>query len=201
MQKRNRRFRTGWGPVRGSLLVAFWTFLIALAVALLSTAVLTYLNPWIAFVILILIVALGIVFDVIGLAAATAAEAPFHALAAKRGFAAAHALAIVRNAEFVSSFCNDLVGDVCGTVSGAAALAIVLRVATLRPPLGPDWLSALTVSAVAAVTVGGKAAGKGYALNRANAVVFGVAQVLASLESLPARFLDLFRPGRTQKGR
>jgi hypothetical protein len=182
LRKRAGGFRAGWGHIRGSLVVASWTFLIALGVTLFSTAVLTLLNPWIAAFVLVLIVAVGVVFDVIGLAAAAAVEAPFHAMAAKKGFAAGQAIAIVRNAEFVSSFCNDLVGDVCGTVSGAAALAIVFRLAILRPGLDPEWLSVLTVSAVAALTVGGKAAGKGYALDRANEIVFRVAEVLASLQ-------------------
>lgn len=184
--------------MRGSLAVVFWTFLIALGVSLLSTTVIELLCPWIAASMLVLIVALGVLFDVVGLAAAAASETPFHAMAAKKGFAAPQAIAIVRNAEFVSSFCNDLVGDVCGTVSGAAALAVVFRLAVTRPALDPDWLSVLTVSAVAAITVGGKAAGKGYALDRANAIVLRVAQVLASLQVLPGKIAAVFRRGGRQ---
>lgn len=201
MQKRNRGFRTGWGPVRGSLTVALWAFLIALGVTLLSTSLIELLNPFVAAVMLVLIVALGVLFDIIGLAAAASSETPFHALAAKKGFAAPQAISIVRNAEFVSSVCNDLVGDVCGTVSGAAALAIVFRLAVLQPSLDPDWLSVVTVSAVAAITVGGKAAGKGYALDRANVIVLRVAQVLASLQILSGRIASLFRRSGRRSGR
>ncbi len=167
--------------------MAFWTFLIALAVALFSTAVLAYLHPYVAALVLVLIVGLGVAFDIIGLAAAAADETPFHAMAAKRGYAASQAIEIVRNAEIVSSFCNDLIGDVCGTVSGAAAMAIVLRLAVLKPGLDPEWLSVLTVSAVAALTVGGKAAGKGYALDRADEIVFDVAQFLVWIQGVGGR--------------
>ena len=87
---------------------------------------------------------------------------------------------MVRNADFVSSFCNDLVGDICGTVSGAAAAAIVFRIVSGRASLDGDALSVLMVALVAALTVGGKAAGKGYALANANHIVHRVALVLAA---------------------
>lgn len=180
-------FRGGWGPVRRSVLVALWTFLIALLVGLFSGAALTFLPAVPAFALIVLIVLLGIGFDIIGLAAAAATEAPFHAKAAKRSPAASRAVAIVRNAEFVSSLCNDLVGDVCGTVSGAAAAAILFRLAAVRPGTESGVLSVVVVAAIAAITVGGKAAGKGYALDRANDIIYRVAMVLAGWDEMTAR--------------
>jgi CBS domain containing-hemolysin-like protein len=168
-------------------MVAVWTFIIALAVSLLSGAALVYLPVIPALVLIVFIVLLGIAFDIIGLAAATATEAPFHARAAKRSLAARQAVTIVRNAEFVSSLCNDLVGDVCGTVSGAAVAAIVFRLATVRPGWDAGLTSVLAVAAIAALTVGGKAAGKGYALDRSNDIIYRVAVVLAGWRGLILR--------------
>lgn len=176
---RRAKVRGSWGPSRGSLLVGLWTFALALGVTILSTAVIASLPIGAALLIIMVIVAVGIVFDVIGLATATAREAPFHAMAAKRVHGAAQAITMVRNAEIVSSFCNDLVGDICGTVSGAAAAAIVYRIVAGRATLDLDLLNVVMVSMVAALTVGGKAAGKGFAMAKANEIVHRVAIVVA----------------------
>lgn len=176
---RRAKVRGSWGPFSGSVLVGLWTFAIALGVTILSTAVIATLPVAAALFVIAVIVAVGILFDVIGLATATAREAPFHAMAAKRVHGAAQAITMVRNADFVSSFCNDLVGDICGTVSGAAAAAIVYRIVAGRATLDLDLINVLMVSLVAALTVGGKAAGKGYALAKANDIVYRVAVILA----------------------
>lgn len=175
---RRKLFRGGWGPVKRSFVVALWTFVIALTVSLISGAALVYLPVVPALALIVMIVLIGVAFDIVGLAAATASEAPFHAKAAKRSLAARQAVAIVRNAEFVSSVCNDLVGDVCGTVSGAAVAAIIFRLATARPGWDAGIVSVLAVSGIAAITVGGKAAGKGYALDKSNDIIYHVALLL-----------------------
>jgi CBS domain containing-hemolysin-like protein len=184
LHRRSTLFRGGWGPARRSVVVALWTFVIALGVSILSGAALTFLPLIPAFALIMLIVLLGIVFDIIGLAAATATEAPLHARAAKRSAAAKQAIVIIRNAEFVSSVCNDLVGDVCGTVSGAAGAAIIFRLALIRPSIDQNVVSVITVALIAAMTVGGKAAGKGYALDRANDIIYRVALVMVSWQRL-----------------
>jgi len=124
----------------------------------------------------------GIAFDIVGVAAAAADEKPFHAMAAADRPGARQAIWIVRNADAVVSFCNDVVGDVAGTLSGAAGAAIVVRVLALRPGLDETLMSVLMVGLVAALTVGGKAAGKGFALNQSTNIVYAAARVLHILE-------------------
>ena len=69
-----------------------------------------------AFIVLLLIVFLGILFDIIGVAVMSANEKPFHSMAAKKLPGAVEAMKLLRSAEKVSSFCNDVVGDICGVV-------------------------------------------------------------------------------------
>lgn len=71
-----------------------------------------------AFFILLVIVLIGILFDIIGVAVTAADVKPFHSMAAHRVPGAQEALKLLRNAEKVSSFCNDVVGDICGIISG-----------------------------------------------------------------------------------
>ena len=66
----------------------------------------------VAVLVLVLFVLLGIVFDVIGVAVTAADMKPFHSMAAHREKGAREALFLLKNAEKVSSFCNDVVGDI-----------------------------------------------------------------------------------------
>lgn len=172
------------------------TFVLATIFSLLSDGVLRATTVYLAALVLVIIVFIGIVFDIIGLAAATASRVTFNAMAAKRMPGARHALRMVRNAPRVAAFCNDLVGDIAGTVSGAAAAAIAFRTG-LSGGDGPGgmWV-VLVVALVAAVTVGGKALGKGVAIDRADHIVFRVGRLLWWLETRLGLVLLKERPAR-----
>ena len=82
----------------------------------------------VAILLLLFFIALGILFDVVGLAVATADASPFHSMAARKVPGAQESIRLLRNAERVSSICNDVVGDICGVVSGAASATIALQI-------------------------------------------------------------------------
>lgn len=126
------------------------------------------------------IVAIGIFFDMIGVAVAAADEAPFHAMASDRIAGSREAVWLIRRADRVANVCNDVVGDVCNTVTGAvtAGLALVLA-AKYRIDHGLVWILAIAV--VAALNVGGKAMGKIYALDRPQKVLLAVGRLLSRL--------------------
>ena len=91
------------------------------AMSLCSGAVLEDAGYVTATLILLLFIALGILFDIIGVAVTAANPKPFNSMAAHRVKGAKEALYLIRNAEKVASFCNDVVGDICGIVSGSTA--------------------------------------------------------------------------------
>ena len=110
--------------------------------------------------ILVLFIVLGIVFDIIGVAVTAADPKPFHSMAAHREKGGAkEALSLLRNADRVSSVCNDVVGDICGIVSGATGAVIVAR---LQSGLNFQsvWISVGVTALVSGLTIGGKAIGK-----------------------------------------
>ena len=96
------------------------------AMSLCSGAVLEDAGYVTATLILLLFIALGILFDIIGVAVTAANPKPFNSMAAHRVKGAKEALYLIRNAEKVASFCNDVVGDICGIVSGSTATVIVV---------------------------------------------------------------------------
>ena len=130
--------------------------------------------------ILLFFVALGIVFDVVGVAVTAADPKPFHAMASHRVRGAKQALKLIKNADKVASFCNDVVGDICGIVSGSTAAVIVTQ---LREGLSVNALviSTAVTALISGLTIGGKALGKRFAIVRSKKVVFSVAKVMAAL--------------------
>ena len=111
------------GPDWGWILFIFViTMVISAAMSFISSRLLGNAGMAVSFLILICIVAIGIVFDIIGVAVTACPEAPFHAMASRKVAEAPDALKLLRNANRVSSFCNDVIGDICGVISGSAAV-------------------------------------------------------------------------------
>ena len=153
------------------------TFVISVTLSFISERVLGAVGYFSAFLVLTLFIALGIFFDIIGVAVTSAEERPFHSMASHKASGAVEALMLLRNAEKVSSFCNDVVGDVCGIISGATGAAIVLRLAG-DFSLHAAVISLLVSGFVAAITVGGKAFGKGFAMRYNTQIVANVGKAL-----------------------
>lgn len=180
--------------ISGSI-VAFFTFFIALLVSLGSEALVRAVNSVIvAIILLLIIIFLGIFFDIIGTAATAANLPPFNARAAKKVFGAKQAVKIIRNNDVVANFCNDVVGDVAGTLSGAIGAGIVLSLGTRLGFVDLILGGAVMTSLIAALTVGGKAVGKSVAVNNANNIIFRVAVIMAWWESITG--MEVFKNRR-----
>ena len=188
--KRERQKATRW-----VVTIFLVTIFISGAISLLSDVIMSGSTMVVAFLILLAIIFVGIIFDVIGMAVATADEKPFHSMAARKVPGAQEAIALLRNAERVSSICNDVVGDICGVVSGSASATIAAQILSNFEMTWPQIVS-LAMSALAAgLTVGGKAIGKSFAVNSCTSIVHSVGRMLYTLKHLP----DLFRKKRQAK--
>jgi len=129
-----------------------------------------------AVLVLAFFILVGVLFDIIGLAVATAEEKQFHSMAARRIKSAKYAVKLIRNAEKVSSLCNDIIGDIAGIMSGATGIAIAaVLFLTARTNLIGTFL---ITAGVAAMTVGGKALGKSVAINHSGDIVNIVSKVI-----------------------
>ena len=172
------------------LVVGFFTFLIALLLSLGSEAFIQTVNNFIiALGLLLIIILLGIFFDIIGTAATAAQIAPFNARAAKKIPGAAQAVRLTQNAGQVANFCNDVIGYIAGTLSGAIGAGIVASLVGTFPTLDLVLTGAVMTSLIAALTVGGKAIGKNLAVEYANQIIFRVARIMAYIEGLTGKKL------------
>ncbi len=158
--------------------ISIITFLLAILISFTSEALLRNLNIYIAFIVLLIIILLGVVFDLIGIAVATARIEPFNAMASKKIHGAKQAIKLIKNAGPVSNFCNDVIGDIAGIISGAAGAIILVQINKYYGNLNTAILSIVLSGIVAAITVGGKALGKEIAIRNSKKIVFFVAKIL-----------------------
>lgn len=160
------------------------TMLISGSITFISDIVMESSSMGIAFLILLAIIFIGIVFDIIGMAVATADEKPFHAMAARKVPGARAAISLLRNAERVSSICNDVVGDICGVVSGSASATIAAQILKNFDFSWPQIISLVMSALCAGLTVGGKAIGKSIAVNSCTAIVHTVGKIVFRFQKL-----------------
>ncbi len=164
---------------RWVLTIFLVTILISGTISLVSEEIMAASGMAVAFVILLAIILVGIIFDIIGVAVTSADEKPFHSMAARKVPGAREAINLLRNAERVSSICNDVVGDICGVVSGAASATIAAQILTNFTFSWPRVVGLVMSALVAGFTVGGKAIGKTFAINSSTAIVHGVGKIVA----------------------
>jgi hypothetical protein len=158
--------------------VTFWGFVFSAFFQMAQSAALERVSLPVAFGVIILIVALNVAFDIVGMAVTAADETPFHSLASRRTAGAKEAVRLIRNSEKVSSFCNDVVGDIAGIVSGAAAVAIVASISGSAGTERNFYLTIALTGAVAALTIGGKAFGKAIAILYCNSILFACGRLI-----------------------
>jgi CBS domain containing-hemolysin-like protein len=140
--------------------------------------------PWyVGAIIVVVIVLLGALFDMVGVASAAASETPFHAMASKRVYGAKRAIFIVRNAEKVSSICSDVVGDIAGVLSGAGALAVAVQLSDALTLTGwrEEVVVILLTALVTSITVGAKAIGKTLAIQSPTPIILVTSKILETI--------------------
>lgn len=164
------------------------TIVISGLINLLSDEIMSHSGLIMAFCILLMIILVGILFDIVGVAVTSADEKPFHSMASRKVRGAQEAIQLLRNAERVSSICNDVVGDICGVVSGSASATIAALILNHFEFNWPKIVS-LSMSAFAAgLTVGGKAVGKTFAISSCTEIVYAVGKLLNARNRLAAWF-------------
>lgn len=178
MKERDKQKKKSGGhwPLR----VFFLAVVLSAVLSFCSNTALEGANLVIALVVLAVFIVLGIVFDMIGVAVTAADPRPFHSMAAHKERGGREAIRLLNNANRVSSVCNDVVGDICGIVSGSTAAVIVTR---LQQDFSiSNVLISIGVTAlISGATIGGKAAFKSVAINDSTKVVYAVARVMHAL--------------------
>ncbi len=162
-----------------ALKISAITLLLAAGFSVASEFIIANLPLYAALIILLILIGIGVFFDIIGSAVYSAETAPFFAMASKKVRGAQQGIKLLQNSEQVSSFCSDVVGDICGIISGAAGAAIAVKILLGAHSAWDVWVSIGVSALVAAVTVGGKASGKVLAKRKNKEIVLMLGKVLS----------------------
>ncbi len=161
---------------RWALIITVITFFLSLFFSFLSTTAISKLNLLPSIIILFLVIFLGIIFDLVGVAVTVAEEKDFHAKASKKIKGAKTGLKLIKHSSKVSNFCADVIGDICGVLSGAISALIALK---LTEYYGMSSNFQFIISAlVASLTIGGKAFSKDIAKNNSTKIISIISKII-----------------------
>ena len=158
--------------------IALISFTISFGLSFVSEIAIPNLSVLWGILLTLAFVFVGILFDIVGVAVTGADEKVFHSMNSRQVKGSKVAVLFKKNADKVSSFCCDVIGDICGIVSGASASAVSVGLAATF-----NWnllLVSLTVAAVvASLTIGGKAVGKSFAINKSDVILYEFAKIIS----------------------
>lgn len=133
-------------------------------------------NLIISMLLLVLLIVINIAFDGVAVAATACELPPLLAMSAKKVPGSKIAVKLVQNAEKVSNICADVIGDICGIVSGAYAITIIVGLVR-QNPYGYLY-NIIFSSVIAALTVGGKAFIKKIAIKKSKEMILFASRVI-----------------------
>ena len=176
--RRKEKIKKEHANVKWIIEIVIMAFAISFGLSFVSQTTIPKLSTWIGVVITLVFIGLGIIFDIVGVAVNSADEKVFHSMNARKVKGSKVAVIFKKNADKVSSFCNDVIGDICGIISGAAGTTIAVNIAKA---LNVELLFVnLTVAAIiAALTIGGKAMGKSFAMNKSDIILYEFAKIVS----------------------
>ena len=177
--KKKEKVKKEQVDIKWIIKILIMSFCISFGLSFVSEMTIPNLSLLFGIIVTLLFIGLGILFDIIGVSVTSSDEAVFHSMNSRKVKGASIAVKFKKNADKVASFCNDVIGDICGIVSGAAGTtiaAIVIKTYNFNP-----LIVTLTVSAtIAALTIGGKAVGKSFAINKSDIILYEFAKFVST---------------------
>jgi hypothetical protein len=167
------------GPRYWSLRAFFITILLSVIFNILSSIAMTGAGIAVIVSVIIVLIIIGAIFDMIGMAVASCDEKPFYAMAAKKVKGAKVSLKLIKNSDIVGSVCSDIIGDICNIISGTASASLILIITINSDSLIKSIISIAIGAVVAAVTVGLKAVFKKFAVTKSIEIVSAVGKMLS----------------------
>ncbi len=165
--------------IRWSLKILLLSFALSMCFAILSEVFLSGTGVVIAVIIILVFMSIAIITDMIGVATTAANVEPFRAMAARKVRGAKEAIRLINNADKVSSISADVIGDVCGILSGSAGASIVIKIAIQSNSALSIIVASLVSALVASLTIFGKSICKKYAIDNCDKILLRVGKVMS----------------------
>ena len=155
------------------------SFIISFCLSFIANSTIPNLSLLLGIIITLIFIMIGILFDIIGVAVTSAEEAVFHSMNSRKVKGANVAVKFKKNADKVSSFCCDVIGDICGVISGAAGTTIAAILIT-KYNFNILLVGLLVTAIISSLTIGGKAIGKSFAINKSDIILYEFAKFISN---------------------
>ena len=160
------------------IIVILVTFIVSFLMSYISNTAIPNINLFLGIIVTLFFVFLGILFDIIGVSVTSADEAVFHSMNSRKVKGANVAVIFKKNSSKVSNFCCDVIGDISGIISGASGMTIATIIA-LKYNYNVLLVNLLCASIISSLTIGGKALGKSFAINKSDIILYEFAKFVS----------------------
>lgn len=179
-KKKNHDNSKNSANIKWPLAVLAISFAICMCFGVLSEISLSNAGIVIPIVVILVFVFIAIIADMLSTAITACDMKPFRAMASKKVRGAKEAIKLKKNADRVASIFGDIVGDVCGILSGAAGATVTS--ALITQSIVGFWgivIASLVSAVIAAITISGKAFMKRYSMDHAENIVMHFAKFIS----------------------
>lgn len=153
------------------------TFSFSVCFSVLSEIINSKVGVIISLSIIVVFFLINVAFDIIGVATTVCEKQGFIKLAEDGDKNAKIALRMVDNNEKVCSFCCDIIGDICGILSGSAGASLIYKFHFNLTSAELILFSTLISALIASITVFAKAVGKNIAIRKSFSIVYFVGKL------------------------
>lgn len=181
---KDKKHKAGKSDLKWTLSITIFTFAMSIILSSIIDILLKDVGILVGVVLLLLVMMIGILFDIIGVSVTTAEEKLFHAMASNNIEEGKIAIGLIKNADKVSSFCNDVIGDMAGIISGALGATLLTKIALHFDNVNVAILGTLITASVAAATVGGKSLGKSVAMLKYREIIFAISKIILKFKNI-----------------
>lgn len=165
--------------MRWPLIVLVMTFMLSFTFGFGSQFLLSGTGIAISIILLIFFLALATITDMIGVAVTSAEIEPFNAMSAKKVKGAKESLTLIKHADKVSSIFCDIIGDICGILSGSIGAVFTLHiVGNAITGIYSVLISSVVSALIAALTVFLKSLGKRIAMNNSTKIILILGKII-----------------------
>ncbi|MFR1633057.1 MAG: hypothetical protein ACLSU0_07875 [Oscillospiraceae bacterium] len=130
---------------------------------------------YVCVIVLVVLLILNVGCDIIANAVLSCDVDGFNAMASRKIRGARRAVTFCKHAEKIASIFSDVIGDICGIISGSAG-AVLAGYFVFNDSVEGMVISILISAVIGALTVGGKAFGKPISLKYNSKIAFGFAK-------------------------
>lgn len=178
-EKKKEKIKKEKVDIKWIITIVIVAFVLSFGLSYISQSTIPKLSLVFGIIITLIFIFIGILFDIIGVSVTSADEAVFHSMSSRKVKGASLAVKFKKNADKVSSFCCDVIGDVCGVISGTAATAIAALL-VLNYHFNAILVGLFVTAIISSLTIGGKAIGKSFAINKSEVILYTFAKIISN---------------------